>query len=86
LKTKMWTVNVSDAAPIWKWPETHLLKSSPSCLSMERPIDIAITRLCMSKSTWILCCKKTILPDPLNPPATGGQFHRLQRVSWEIVV
>jgi hypothetical protein len=30
--------------------------------------------------------KKTILPDPLNPPATGGQFHRLQRVSWEIVV
>jgi hypothetical protein len=25
-------------------------------------------------------------PDPLNPPATGGQFHRLQRVSWEIVV
>ena len=22
----------------------------------------------------------------LNPPATGGQFHRLQRVSWEIVV
>jgi hypothetical protein len=24
--------------------------------------------------------------NPLNPPATGGQFHRLQLVSWEIVV
>jgi hypothetical protein len=23
---------------------------------------------------------------PYYPPATGGQFHRLQHVSWEIVV
>jgi hypothetical protein len=57
-----------------------------SCLSMERPMDIGITRLYMSTSTWILCCKKTILSDALNPPSTGSQFHRLQRVSWEIVV
>jgi hypothetical protein len=29
---------------------------------------------------------KDAFPDPLNPPATGGQFHRIQRVFWEIVV
>jgi hypothetical protein len=28
--------------------------------------------------------KKTILPDPLNPPATGGQFHRLQCISLKV--
>jgi hypothetical protein len=43
-----------------------ILKSSPSCLSMERPKHIGITRLYMSTSTWILCCKKTILRDPLR--------------------
>jgi hypothetical protein len=36
----------------YEWPETRLSKSSPSCLSMERPMHIAITRQYMSTSTW----------------------------------
>jgi DNA-binding transcriptional MerR regulator len=34
-----------------KWSETHILKTSPSCLSMERPKHIGITPLYMSTST-----------------------------------